>query len=114
MPLPGSIGDRAAEAKANAARLIGDLVRGIEAEPESANERPPAKLERLRNHFPGRHSQPPSRQEMIAKARVQVNGKVVTELGSKATPADHIRVDGKLLQGAERLRYFMLNKPRAM
>jgi 23S rRNA pseudouridine2605 synthase len=25
---------------------------------------------------------------------------------------DHIRVDGKLLQGAERLRYFVLNKPR--
>jgi 23S rRNA pseudouridine2605 synthase len=25
---------------------------------------------------------------------------------------DHIRVDGKLLQGAERHRYFMLNKPR--
>jgi 23S rRNA pseudouridine2605 synthase len=38
---------------------------------------------------------------------------VVTELGTKADAArDHIRVDGKLLQGAERLRYFVLNKPR--
>jgi 23S rRNA pseudouridine2605 synthase len=38
---------------------------------------------------------------------------VVTQLGSKADAArDHIRVDGKLLHGAERHRYFMLNKPR--
>ena len=44
---------------------------------------------------------------------MQVNGKVVTLLGTKADAArDHIRVDGKLLQGAERLRYFVLNKPR--
>ncbi|MGA8042540.1 MAG: pseudouridine synthase, partial [Terracidiphilus sp.] len=47
------------------------------------------------------------------EGRVQVNGQVVTALGTKADPArDHIRVDGKLLQGAERLRYFMLNKPK--
>jgi 23S rRNA pseudouridine2605 synthase len=38
---------------------------------------------------------------------------VVTELGTKADAGrDHIRVDGKLLQGAERLRYFVLNKPK--
>ncbi len=50
---------------------------------------------------------------LITEGRVQVNGKVVTELGTKADPVrDHIRVDGKLLHGAERLRYFMLNKPR--
>jgi 23S rRNA pseudouridine2605 synthase len=37
----------------------------------------------------------------------------VTQLGSKADLGrDHIRVDGKLLHGAERHRYFMLNKPR--
>lgn len=52
-------------------------------------------------------------EEMIVAGRVMVNGKVVTELGSKADLGrDHIRVDGKLLQGAERHRYFMLNKPR--
>ena len=50
---------------------------------------------------------------MIEQGRVQVNGKVVTELGTKADAGrDHIRVDGKLLQGAERLRYFVLNKPK--
>jgi 23S rRNA pseudouridine2605 synthase len=76
--------------------------------------RPPAKLERLQKILSQagiasrRHAE-----EMITEGRVQVNGKVVTELGSKADAArDHIRVDGKLLQGAERLRYFMLNKPK--
>lgn len=52
-------------------------------------------------------------EELILAGRVQINGQIVTELGTKADPAhDHIRVDGKLLQGPERLRYFMLNKPK--
>jgi len=52
-------------------------------------------------------------EEMIVAGRVMVNGQVVATLGSKADAArDHIRVDGKLLHGAERHRYFMLNKPR--
>lgn len=52
-------------------------------------------------------------EELITEGRVQVNGQVVTVLGTKADPLrDHIRVDGKLLQGAERLRYFLFNKPR--
>jgi 23S rRNA pseudouridine2605 synthase len=74
----------------------------------------PAKLERLQKILSQagvasrRHAE-----EMIQEGRVQVNGKVVTELGSKADPnRDHIRVDGKLLHGAERHRYFVLNKPK--
>ena len=52
-------------------------------------------------------------EELIVTGRVQVNGKVVTELGTKANlERDHIRVDGKLLQGAARHRYFLLNKPK--
>jgi 23S rRNA pseudouridine2605 synthase len=52
-------------------------------------------------------------EELILAGRVQINGKVVTELGTKADGArDHIRVDGKLLQGAERLRYYVVNKPK--
>ena len=52
-------------------------------------------------------------EELILAGRVQVNGKVVTELGTRHDPTrDHIRVDGKLLHGPERHRYFMLNKPR--
>jgi len=52
-------------------------------------------------------------EELIVGGRVQVNGQTVTELGTKADPArDHIRVDGKLLHGPERPRYFVLNKPK--
>jgi 23S rRNA pseudouridine2605 synthase len=52
-------------------------------------------------------------EELILAGRVQVNGQVVTEMGFKADAAsDHIRVDGKLLQGPEKLRYFVLNKPK--
>jgi 23S rRNA pseudouridine2605 synthase len=52
-------------------------------------------------------------EEMITQGRVQVNGQVVTTLGTKADASrDHIRVDGKLIHGAERLRYFILNKPK--
>ena len=52
-------------------------------------------------------------EELILAGRVQVNGKVVTELGTRHDATrDHIRVDGKLLHGPERHRYFMLNKPR--
>jgi 23S rRNA pseudouridine2605 synthase len=54
-------------------------------------------------------------EELILAGRVQVNGKPVTELGSKADPAaDYIRVDGKLLKPPERHRYFMLNKPKGV
>lgn len=88
-----------------------------DSESESETDAVPApapKLERLQKILAQagvasrRHAE-----QLIAEGRVQVNGQVVTTLGSKADPArDHIRVDGKLLHGAERLRYFMLNKPR--
>jgi len=52
-------------------------------------------------------------EELITEGRVQINGQVVTELGTKADPAlDHIRVDGKLLRGEQKLRYAVLNKPK--
>lgn len=52
-------------------------------------------------------------EELILEGRVQVNGQTVTELGTRADLSrDHIRVDGKLLQGREEQRYYMLNKPR--
>ncbi|HEY6303025.1 MAG TPA: pseudouridine synthase [Terriglobales bacterium] len=50
---------------------------------------------------------------LIVSGRVLVNGQLVTELGTKADPEqDHIRVDGKLLQGPERYTYVVLNKPK--
>jgi len=52
-------------------------------------------------------------EEMIASGLVEVNGQIVTELGSKADPEqDHIRVNGKLLHGAERHIYLLMNKPK--
>jgi 23S rRNA pseudouridine2605 synthase len=50
---------------------------------------------------------------MIAAGRVTLNGKVVTEPGTKADPEqDEICVDGKPLKGRERPRYYLLNKPK--
>ena len=52
-------------------------------------------------------------EELITGGLVSVNGKVVTELGTKAdADKDHIRVNGKLLQGAERHIYLLMNKPK--
>src|ERR1700735_2521287 len=52
-------------------------------------------------------------EEIILAGRVQVNGTVVKELGTRHDATrDHIRVDGKLLHGPEEQRYYMLNKPR--
>lgn len=52
-------------------------------------------------------------EELITQGRVTVNGQVVTELGSKADLArDHVKVDGKLLQGSERHIYLLLHKPK--
>lgn len=50
---------------------------------------------------------------MIREGRVTVNGRVVTELGTKADAArDHIKVDGKLITRAETHRYILLYKPK--
>ncbi|MBV9145053.1 MAG: pseudouridine synthase [Acidobacteria bacterium] len=52
-------------------------------------------------------------EELIQQGLVSVNGQIVLELGSKADPdKDSIRVNNKLLKGAERHEYVVLNKPR--
>ncbi len=55
-------------------------------------------------------------EELIGAGRVTVNGRVVTELGTKADPAtDHIKVNGKLINPQLKTRekvYVLLNKPR--
>jgi pseudouridine synthase len=55
-------------------------------------------------------------EELITAGHVNVNGKIVTELGAKADPkVDHIKVKGRLinslLQQHENI-YVLLNKPR--
>jgi 23S rRNA pseudouridine2605 synthase len=50
---------------------------------------------------------------LIAAGRVLVNGKVVTELGTKVDPErDHVKVDGKHLESAQPFVYLILNKPK--
>jgi 23S rRNA pseudouridine2605 synthase len=50
---------------------------------------------------------------LIAAGRVMVNGKTVTELGTKVDPGrDHVKVDGKHLSAAQPFVYLMLNKPK--
>jgi 23S rRNA pseudouridine2605 synthase len=52
-------------------------------------------------------------EKLIEEGRVSVNGQTIRELGSKADPAvDEIRVDDRRVKRAQRLRYFLLNKPR--
>ena len=51
-------------------------------------------------------------EQLITEGRVKVNGKVVTELGTKADASkDHIKVDGKLINPHQPPTYIMLNKP---
>src|ERR1044072_6175925 len=55
-------------------------------------------------------------EEMILRGEVTVNGKLVTELGTKAiAERDHIKVRGKLINpkpAEKEKRYFLVNKPR--
>jgi 23S rRNA pseudouridine2605 synthase len=51
-------------------------------------------------------------EELIAKGRVTVNGRIA-KLGTKADPAkDKIAVDGSPIQAKEELKYIAVNKPR--
>lgn len=51
-------------------------------------------------------------EQLIVEGRVTVNGRVITELGTKAEfGVDHIKVDGKLLRPPQEFLYIALNKP---
>ena len=51
-------------------------------------------------------------ERLILDGSVTVNGRVVTELGSKADPtADDVRVSGRKLEGPSAMVYLALNKP---
>ena len=50
--------------------------------------------------------------DLITQGRVELNGDIVTELGTKANPdVDEIKVDGRRLKTAPVKRYLLLNKP---
>lgn len=51
-------------------------------------------------------------EEMILGGRVSVNGKIITELGTKVeSDSDVVMVDGKEIHICEKMVYIMLNKP---
>lgn len=50
--------------------------------------------------------------ELIAAGKVRVNGKRISELGTRVLPWDEITVDGDPLQRQVRSRYILLNKPK--
>lgn len=51
-------------------------------------------------------------EKLIAEGRVTLNGETVREMGTKADPSrDDIRIDGRRIKAAERLRYILLYKP---
>jgi pseudouridine synthase len=52
---------------------------------------------------------------LILQGRVTVNGKVITQLGTKVDPdRDQIRVDGERIRTTSSHVYIMLNKPRGV
>lgn len=55
-------------------------------------------------------------EDLISAGKVSINGKVITELGTKADPdRDHVKVNGKLINPQLKSRektYVLLNKPR--
>jgi 23S rRNA pseudouridine2605 synthase len=54
-------------------------------------------------------------EELIQQGRVMVNGKVITQLGTKVDPdRDEIRVDGERIRTASSFVYIMVNKPRGV
>ncbi|QTQ14494.1 rRNA pseudouridine synthase [Treponema parvum] len=52
-----------------------------------------------------------SAEKLIAEGRVSVNGKAVSELGTKVSLSDSVYVDGKQIVLEDKKRYVLLNKP---
>ena len=50
-------------------------------------------------------------EQIILDGRVSINGKTVTELGSRVFSGDEVAVDGKVIKIEEEKRYVLLNKP---
>ena len=50
-------------------------------------------------------------EELITKGLVEVNGEVITKLGSTVKPGDVITVEGNILDSSRAFEYYLLNKP---
>ncbi len=52
-------------------------------------------------------------EDLITSGKVKVNGEVVTELGTKVSPSDEIKVNNEVIE-KEGKEYYLLNKPRGV
>lgn len=50
-------------------------------------------------------------EEMIAAGQVQVNGQVVTQMGTQVEEGDEVRVDGRVIRPEAEKRYVIYHKP---
>lgn len=53
-------------------------------------------------------------EELITKGLVEVNGEVVTKLGTTVKAGDVITVEGNILDNAKSYEYYLLNKPKGV
>lgn len=53
-------------------------------------------------------------EELIVKGLVEVNGEVVTKLGTTVKPGDIITVEGNILDSSRAYEYYLLNKPKGV
>ena len=53
-------------------------------------------------------------EELITKGLVEVNGEVVTKLGTTVKPGDIIIVEGNILDSSRNFEYYLLNKPKGV
>lgn len=53
-------------------------------------------------------------EELITKGLVEVNGEVVTKLGTTVKAGDVIAVEGNILDSAKSYEYYLLNKPKGV
>ena len=52
-------------------------------------------------------------EQLILDGKVKVNGKIITELGTKVSSSDEVRVEDKIIE-KELKEYYLLNKPRGV
>ncbi len=53
-------------------------------------------------------------EDLIEKGKVEVNGEIVTELGTKVNPTDIISIEGVVINKDVKHEYYILNKPRSV
>lgn len=53
-------------------------------------------------------------EELIVKGLVEVNGEVITKLGTTVKPGDVITVEGNILDNNKNYEYYLLNKPKGV